>query len=711
MSSRIRALVLSAMAIAAAVVYTAHLGTTPIYLNNDETEFALQAHAIATTARDDEGRFLPLYFHVFENVWFHPALVYAMAPVLAVVPPKPWAVRLPTAAVAVANILLVFLLARRLGASDPAAIGASVLLALAPAHVIHGRLACDYLYPVPCVLAWLILLVDYDRSRSSWRLFAAGSVLGLGLYTYVASIVMMPVYLLTTYLVLWLIGARSIKPYATVTAGFVLLLLPLAAWLIAVPEVYAGLTQRYGGAGVDVLGEPGTLIRADLMAQRWAVYRSFFEWRFLFDRAESSLMSSTHTSGVFLKATAVLFAAGAYHILRNRRTAFTVLVLAGFLSAPLAASLIPETHTIDRALVLLPMGAVIAAFGIDCLLVRRTRFVDWGGRAVCVGLFIWMAVQFNGFYRDYLTGYRVRSAFWFNGNHPGAFEPIVQHYPPFPKGGRPAPGDPEFIYLSDGLPWIRQHWKLYLIMRGRTDLLTRTVYFTPHGFDLTGVTPGSVLLTGANDPAERELLKTAGVRTVAHTVEPDGSFSFTRFERTRGEHLRSREELMALARALATDKDAVSGPLRQSLDRTEEADDTREPLALVRSVIEGQQYGGSAGANVIRAGGGVVAPADMHGEATLEGFTARALPAGEREVIVYFTPRQAWHGRRLWMHAYPQGSHEYAPVETSEPAIDLWKPGQLAWEVFRLPAHPYVVYVGVEVNHDLGPAYMLGSIP
>ena len=525
MSSRSRALVLSAVAIAAVVVYTAHLNRAPIYLNNDETAFALQAHAIATTARDEHGRFLPLYFQVFDDVWFHPVLVYVMAPVLAVVRPMPWAVRLPTAVVAVSNVLLVFVVARRLGASDAAAIGASVLLALTPAHVMHGRLACDYLYPVPCVLLWLILLIDYRTSRTRWRLFAAGSVLGLGLYTYIASLVMMPVYLLLTYLVLFLTGARSVRPYAAVTAGFVLLVLPLAAWLVAVPEVYAGFAGRYGGAGVDVLHDPAGLFRAGLMDQRWAIYRSFFEWSFLFDRAASHVMSSTYTSGVFLKAMAVFIPIGVYHLLRNRRTAFTVLILLGALSAPLAASLIDERYTIDRALVLLPMGALIGAFGIDRLLVRRTWFADWAGRAVCAGLCIWMAVQFDGFYRDYLTAYRVRSAFWFHGNHPGAFEPIVREYPP---------GDPRLIYLSDGLPWIRQHWKLYLLRRGRTDLLARTVYFTLRDLDLTGVRPGSVLLTGAGDPVERELLKMSAVRAVAQVAEPDGSLSFTRFERLAG---------------------------------------------------------------------------------------------------------------------------------------------------------------------------------
>ena len=104
-----------------------------------------------------------------------------MAPVMAVVPPLPWAVRLPTALLAIANVVLVFVLARRLGASDVAAIGASVLLTMTPAHVIHGRLACDYLYPVPCVLVWLILLIDYNRLGTPWRLFAAGVAFGVGL--------------------------------------------------------------------------------------------------------------------------------------------------------------------------------------------------------------------------------------------------------------------------------------------------------------------------------------------------------------------------------------------------------------------------------------------------------------------------------------------------------------------------------------------------
>src|SRR6185503_5054241 len=140
-----------------------------------------------------------------------------------------------------------------------------------------------------------------------------------------------------------------------------------------------------------------------------------------------------------------------------------------------------------------------------------------------LGLLIWMIAQFDGFYRDYLTDYRSRAAFWFDGNHPGAFEPLVSQH---------APDDRRFIYLSNGLPRIKDHWQLYLLSRGRTDLLKRTVFFTQRDLQLAFVKPGSLLLTGADDPVERSFLKMEAVRAVAQVTEPDGTPSFTIFERT-----------------------------------------------------------------------------------------------------------------------------------------------------------------------------------
>src|SRR5689334_13437787 len=131
---RITAAALAAVLLAATILYATRLNWSPPFLSTDETYFALQAHAIATTAHDQHGRLLPLYFGVIDSVWFHPALVYAMAPVLAVFPPVAWAVRMPTVIAALVSIFLVWVVARRLGTSTAAAVGGSLLLALTPAH-------------------------------------------------------------------------------------------------------------------------------------------------------------------------------------------------------------------------------------------------------------------------------------------------------------------------------------------------------------------------------------------------------------------------------------------------------------------------------------------------------------------------------------------------------------------------------------------------
>lgn len=95
------------------------------------------------------------------------------------------------------------------------------------------------------------------------------------------------------------------------------------------PQVYTGFVGRYGGTSVDldVLNNTRGVFSAHLIADRWPIYRSFFEWRFLFEHAETNVLSSTYTTGIFLKAMTILMPVGIYHILRNRRSPFTVLLI------------------------------------------------------------------------------------------------------------------------------------------------------------------------------------------------------------------------------------------------------------------------------------------------------------------------------------------------------------------------------------------------
>jgi len=67
-----------------------------------------------------------------------------------------------------------------------------MLLAATPTHVLLGRVAFDFLFPLPFILGWLWALLVYLDTRQMRPLFVATSILGLGFYSYISSMLMMP---------------------------------------------------------------------------------------------------------------------------------------------------------------------------------------------------------------------------------------------------------------------------------------------------------------------------------------------------------------------------------------------------------------------------------------------------------------------------------------------------------------------------------------
>src|SRR5262249_53309844 len=229
-------------------LYAVDLGRAPVYLHNAEVLFALHAHSIVTTAHDTNGRLLPLYFQmpsIGENVWFHPVIVYWMAPFLGLLPMTEWALRLPSVFVGLLDVVLIFLVGQRLFHSPRWGLLAAALLTLTPSHFIHSRLAMDYLYPIPFVLTWLLCLLIFLERRQTWMLFLATSVLGLGIYSYIASVIMMPVYLAMTWLVLHARSLLSRRLFLVTVPGFAWPRGALGAWLPFPPEIRGAAARRY----------------------------------------------------------------------------------------------------------------------------------------------------------------------------------------------------------------------------------------------------------------------------------------------------------------------------------------------------------------------------------------------------------------------------------------------------------------------------------
>ncbi len=233
------------LAVGALCLSAPQIGTMPPSLSEDEVTIALTAQSIATSGKDLVGRSWPLYIQITDGSWYHPVIVYSIALVLQVLPLSEFAIRLPSLCAGAANVVLMYFLARVLFRREAAAILAAVLLALTPTHFLHSRVAHEYLYPVPFILAWLLCLFSYlERDDPRW-LFASTAALGVGFYSYIGSVLVMPMYLMLTGLVL-LQRHKPARAGGIALAGFLLPVLPLfVPWLVLHQPAFSNTVGHY----------------------------------------------------------------------------------------------------------------------------------------------------------------------------------------------------------------------------------------------------------------------------------------------------------------------------------------------------------------------------------------------------------------------------------------------------------------------------------
>lgn len=505
------------IAIAVAGLYATRLGLSPIYLMHDESKFALQAQSIAATGRDLTGHFLPVYFTEEEfPAGRDPLIIYATAIGLKVLPLSEAAVRMPTALLGVVDVVLMFFLSRRLFGSDRMGAVAALLLAFTPGHFMRSRLVLSPVFALPFILAWLLSLARFDAKGERRDLIAATAWLSLGMYSYLACMVMMPLYLALTA---WIVAERrSWRLLPAAAWGFAIPLVPMALWYATHAERYGQIIDSYRlfNAGQRATEAVPSLGLVETLRLRLDLYWSFFSPDFLFISGQSSLIDSTRTAGIFSIALVVLMPIGAYVLARGKAGALGRVIVIGLVTAPLA-TVISGHIEMNRVLFVIPFGVLTAMYGIDTLL--RARQSGW--RWAAVVLLLAVPFQFWGFYRDYMGHYRVASSGYFGGNLREALIDVLAR--DVGTGGR--------IYLSRRIPFVDRYWRFYSIARGRSEMIERATFVDTQAFDSAGAPRGAALVCAANDEACLRLL-VSGQWSKIHTAsEPDGTPAFAVYER------------------------------------------------------------------------------------------------------------------------------------------------------------------------------------
>ncbi len=477
-----------------ALVYLFDLGGAPVYFGGDEAHFAVVGQSIATTGRNLNGDFLPLFFNLADpaadltplpwgNTWYQPMLFYLVAMVLAVAPLSELAVRLPTAIIGgVITPVLIFLVAHRLFKRRGLALVSAVIFALMPPQVILSRQALDYVCPLPFVLGWLWFLIDYAETRRVRSVAIGSFCLGLGFYSYIASWVMMPIYLALSLIVFWRVGGPWLRPMVVAAAGFSVPILVFLPWLWFHPAMLKETFDRYQMSDqeqVSMIQEPANAFRRDKIAATLTTYWSYFDPGFLLLVGGPSMTTSTGRVGVFLLPLAVLLPLGVIVLLRTPDPyGFNALLLLGIVTAPIAATLKGQPFMIQRVLFMLPFASLVAAVGLHALWEMRRR----AARVAAWSLVALLVLQFGVFYRDFFTHYPLRSAFYYD---PAAFEDVARYM----MADRTAP----LIYFSDELDDVGAKWRYYTSRDGRQDLMARTRYVRNDGLDIGPSEPGSLL--------------------------------------------------------------------------------------------------------------------------------------------------------------------------------------------------------------------------
>jgi len=506
-------LLVATLALASALLYTTRLGFSPAYLMHDESQFALQAASIASSGRDLAGRFLPIFFAEPEfPAGRDPASIYLTAAALVWLPVSEANVRLPTAALGVLNIVLMFVLARRLFGRDWMALSAAVLLALTPAHFIRSRLLLSPQGSIPFILAWLICLAAFSERAEPRRLAIAAAWLGLGLYTYLACVVMMPVYLLLTMIV----GYRALGPRAAGIAviAFAIPVIPMAIWYLTHPE---RVTQVVGAYELAKSAESAPSFDSGLLAVRakLGLFWRFFSPEYLFVSGDTSLINSTRLAGLFPTSFAVLLPLGLWQLMRARRE-IGLVVLAGLVTAPLA-SIVSGAIEMNRVLFVIPFAVLTAVYGVEWLVATRAR--AW--QALAVVLLLAVPWQFVGFYQDYMGRYRVTASSWLGGNTRDAMTAAVE---------RQAVGTTAPVYVSRDIPFAQRYWRFFALAAGRADLIERAEFYGPEQPSMAAT--GSELLCPLPSEGCRTLLASGSGWTLVKTItELDGTPSFALLER------------------------------------------------------------------------------------------------------------------------------------------------------------------------------------
>ncbi len=392
------------------------LNKFPAGLNADEAAIGYNAYSLLQTGRDEHGTAWPSVFRSFDD--YKPAIYfYLVLPIVALLGPTVWAVRLPSALLGVVSVYFIYLLVNQLFLSETKPrealakwghlnVGhiAALLLATSPWHLHFSRGGWEANTGSVFMIIGLYFLL---KSLLDTRFFLLTTFFFvLSLYTYHSLRVVIPLTFLT-FIVIFFQQIRSAvsktgqaKPVIISIVLGILLLMPLMLQ-------FTSAQGRSRFSGVSVFADEGPLWQAlelrhedggtqlsRVLHNRYATYShrmvknylSHFSPRFLFVVGDEIARSKVPGVGQAYLLTLPFSVIGLLFLLK-RSNQSDKLILAWLFVAPIAAALTFQSPHALRAQNMVYPLAIISAVGLAEFFVFVNSFNLKYLSAICYLLF------------------------------------------------------------------------------------------------------------------------------------------------------------------------------------------------------------------------------------------------------------------------------------------------------------------------------------
>ncbi|MCZ6633788.1 MAG: glycosyltransferase family 39 protein [bacterium] len=356
------------------------MGSHPIGFHADEASIGYDAYSILKTGRDQYGEFLPLFARSFGD--YDEALHrYLVVPFVAVLGLNEWAVRLPNALLGILTVWAFYGMVQ-VWFDRRVALVAALFLAISPWHIQFSRWGIRIiLLPLLCCWGMHLFLKGMKNPR---YLIGCALIFGVGLHTYQAARVFVPLFVLGLAALHWRVLWQH-RGMAALSGGIFLAIFGYLFSFWIAPEGMARAQSELETHPLSIL----------------IYYLSYFSPGFLFFSGDPNLRHSLIGMGQLHHFELMTVLCGIWGLWRKGGGDGRIVWL-WLLLYPIPAALTDMSHSV-RAIAGVPVLALLSGYGCcvvaDWLGTERERRIFWQGTVLVAAVSV--LVYCKLFYVDY----------------------------------------------------------------------------------------------------------------------------------------------------------------------------------------------------------------------------------------------------------------------------------------------------------------------